>query len=232
MRTIRPTLLFSMLLVCVAVAPATTPQWITPEQFDFKSLIGDPPADTSPEHAQEVGHMLDLQATRTPDDEQRCKQEVKLNLFVFSDVLGDWFNARNLPITRQVMDEARANAGQVTTAAKDLYKRVRPPVDNPKIHPCVPLERSYSYPSGHGVTGIFWATLLSDIFPEKRDALMARGKQIGDDRVLAGMHYPTDVIAARKLGQEIARRLLADPAFKTELEKAKQECLATAAQHH
>jgi acid phosphatase (class A) len=104
-------------------------------------------------------------------------------------------------------------------------------VANPKIHPCLPLERSYSYPSGHAVAGIVWATLLSEIFPEKRDALMARGKQIGDDRVLAGVHYPTDVIAGRKLGEEIARRLLADQAFRAELEKAKQECLA-AAQHH
>lgn len=231
MRTLRPALLYSTLLVCLALVPATTPKWITPQQFDFKSLIGDPPEDTSPEHAQEIGHMLDIQATRTPEDEQRCKQEVKLNIFLFSNVLGDWFNAGNVPITQQVMDEARANAGQVTTAAKDLYKRVRPSVANPKIHPCVPPERSYSYPSGHTVAGIVWATLLSEIFPEKRDALMARGKRIGDDRVLAGMHYPTDVIAGRKLGEEIARRLLADQAFRAELEKAKQECLA-AAQHH
>jgi acid phosphatase (class A) len=232
MRTLRPALLYSTLLVCLALVPATTPKWITPQQFDFKSLIGDPPADTSPEHAQEVGHMLDLQATRTPQDEQRCKQEVKLSLFLFSDVIGNWFNAENVPITQQVMDEARANAGQVTTAAKDLYKRDRPPLANPKIHPCVPLERSYSYPSGHTVSGIVWATLLSEIFPEKREALVARGKQIGEDRVLAGMHYPTDVIAGRKLGEEIARRLLADPAFKVELEKARQECLAAAAPHH
>lgn len=232
MRTVRPALVFSILLTSLALAPATPPRWITPEQFDFKSLIGDPPADTSPEHAQEVAHMLDLQATRTLADEQRCKQEVKLSVFLFSNVLGDWFNADKLPITHQVMDEARINAGHVATAAKDSYQRVRPPVANPKIHPCVPLERSYSYPSGHTVAGIVWATLLSEIFPEKRDALMARGKQIGDDRVLAGMHYPTDVIAGRKLGAEIARRLLADESFKTELEKARLECLAAAVPHH
>lgn len=232
MRTVRPFVLFPVLLTCLALAPATTPKWITPQQFDFKSLIGDPPKDLSPEHEQEVRHMLDLQATRSPADEQRCQQEVKLSVFLFSNVLGHWFNADDLPITHQVMDEARINAGHVTTAAKDLYQRPRPPVANPKIHPCVPLERSYSYPSGHTVTGIVWATLLSEIFPEKREALMALGKQIGDDRVLAGMHYPTDVIAGRKLGTEIARRLLADESFKTELEKARQECLAAAAPHH
>lgn len=232
MRTVRPALLFAILVASLALAPATLPKWVTPQQFDFKSLIGDPPADTSPEHAQEIDHMLDLQATRTPEQEQRCKQEVKLSVFLFSNVLGDWFNAHDLPITEQVMNEAKLNAGQVTTAAKDLYKRVRPPVDNPKIHPCVPLERSFSYPSGHTVAGIVWATLLSEIFPDKREALMSRGKQIGDDRVLAGMHYPTDVIAGRKLGAEIARRLLENESFKAELEKARQECLAAAAQHH
>lgn len=231
MQKVRPVVFCSILLACLALAPATTPHWITPQQFDFKALIGDPPADNSAEHKQEMSHMLDLQASRTPEDEHRCQQEVKLSVFLFSNVLGDWFNAQNLPITRQVMDEAKANAGQVTTAAKDLYKRIRPPVADPRIHACVPLEHSFSYPSGHTVAGIVWATLLSEIFPEKRDALMARGRQIGDDRALAGMHYPTDVIAGRKLGEEIARRLLANESFKAEFAKARQECLAAAAHH-
>jgi len=53
---------------------------------------------------------------------------------------------------------------------------------------------------------------------------MARGRQIGDDRFLAGMHYPSDVAAGQKLGAEIARRLLANPDFREQLRQAAREC--------
>ena len=53
---------------------------------------------------------------------------------------------------------------------------------------------------------------------------MARGKLIGQDRVIGGMHYPSDVAAGQKLGAAIAKSLLANEQFKTEFEKAKQEC--------
>src|SRR5205807_1304477 len=65
-----------------------------------------------------------------------------------------------------------------------------------------------------------------DMFPVDRDILMARGWQIGFDRTVAGMHWPSDIVAGQKLGAEAARRLLADPAFQEKLKKAKAECLA------
>jgi membrane-associated phospholipid phosphatase len=61
---------------------------------------------------------------------------------------------------------------------------------------------------------------------------MARGKQIGDDRFLAGMHYPSDVAGGQILGAEIAKMLLANPAFLAKLDQAKAECLAEAPAKH
>jgi hypothetical protein len=216
-------------LFCLALAPADRVAFITPEQFDFKSIMGDPPADSSPEHKQEVDRMLDLQAARTTDEERRCKSEEEVTVFGFSTVLGDDFNEKNLPVTAKVMADAYSDAKKVSGAAKLTWRRVRPPLAEPRIRPCVALEHTASYPSGHAVRGIVWATLLAEIYPDKRDALMDRGKQIGDDRFLAGMHYPTDVAAGQKLGAAIAKALLANVEFKVELEKAKAECLARAA---
>jgi hypothetical protein len=213
-------------LLCLALAPAAPTHFVTADQFDFKSLLGDPPPDNSPEHKAEVNHMLDLQAARTSEEERRCKDEEEVTVFAFSTVLGDDFNAKNLPVTTKVMSEALADTKIVTNAAKLTWRRVRPPLAEPRIHPCVKLEHTASYPSGHATRGIVWATLLAEIFPDKRDAILARGKQIGDDRVLAGMHYPSDVVAGQKLGAEIAVKLLANADFKAELDKARAECAA------
>ena len=42
-------------------------------------------------------------------------------------------------------------------------------------------------PSGHAMRGIVLATILADIFPDKKDQLLARGREIGSDRALAGI---------------------------------------------
>ena len=212
-------------LALVAASPATRPAaWISPAQFDFKAILPGPPADDSPEHKQEIDRMLDLQFRRTPDEVKRCQSEEDVTVFAFSTVLGGGFNAQDLPATARLMHEVYAEAREVSNAAKLQWRRVRPPLAEPRIRPCVMLEHTASYPSGHAVRGVVWATLLADVFPQRKAELMARGIQIGDDRFLAGMHYPSDVTAGQILGAEIAKRLLADESFKAEFENVKQEC--------
>ena len=75
---------------------------------------------------------------------------------------------------------------------------------------------------------MLWATLLSEMFPEHKEELIKLGKQYGDDRVIAGMHYPSDIAAGQKLGEAIAKKMVGNYEFKVALEKAKQECLAGA----
>ncbi len=219
-----------------ADAPSSTQSasvpYITPDQFDFKAILTPPPADDSPEHKAEVDRMLSLQEARTPEDIKRCKSEEKVTAFAFETELGPWFNAKDLPLTAALMKEAYKEANSVSKVAKHVWVRVRPPLADKRIHPCVELEDTPSYPSGHATRGIMWAMLLAEIFPEHRDALLVRGKQIGDDRFMAGMHYPSDVAGGQKLGTEIAKKLLANDAFQAKLAQAKAECLADAAVHH
>jgi hypothetical protein len=213
------------LVVCLLLlGTGPSDSFVTPEQFNFETLIGKPPADDSPQHVAEVDQMLAMQERRTAEEIKRCKSEEKVTPFVFSEILGDSFNPKNLPTTAQLFLKATTESTEVAQAAKDKYARVRPPVADPRIHPCVTLEKTGSFPSGHATRGVVWATLLSEIFPDKRDALMARGKLIGQDRALAGMHYPSDVSAGQKLGAAIARKMLENEQFKAEFEKVKEEC--------
>jgi hypothetical protein len=86
------------------------------------------------------------------------------------------------------------------------------------------MEESGSYPSAHAVRGIVWASILSEIFPDKKKDLMARGQLLGEDRVIAGIHFPSDVQAGQKLGEAIFQKLMTTPDFKDALEQAKKEC--------
>ena len=49
------------------------------------------------------------------------------------------------------------------------------------------------------------------------------GWQQGWDRVVAGVHFPSDVYAGQVLGKALARAMLADKRFRERFESAKQE---------
>ncbi len=68
-----------------------------------------------------------------------------------------------------------------------------------------------------------YALILAELAPEHRDALLDRGREIGWDRVVAGLHHPSDIIAGRVLGQALAQSLLADPKFRAQLVELKTE---------
>ena len=51
---------------------------------------------------------------------------------------------------------------------------------------------------------MLFAEVLAEIYPDQRDALLARGRQIGFDRIIGGVHYPSDVVAGAALGTLVA----------------------------
>ena len=220
------------LMLLMVAAQAEQKDFVKPSDFDFDAIISQPPPANSKIHTDEIAKMMDLQKNRTPEEERRCKSEVGVSPFVFSEIVGSWFNPQNLPATDTLFRKVTREATQISSVPKEKWHRVRPPIDNPDIHPCVPLEKTGSFPSGHATRGIVWAAVVAEIFPDDREKIMARGKLIGDDRVLAGMHYPTDVAAGQKLGAAIAQKLLDNPDFKLELAKVKLECQAAGMVHH
>jgi acid phosphatase (class A) len=221
---------YAVLLVCLinasVFAAATRPHYVHFADSDWGSLIGPPPLAGSPEQKGEIVLLLDLQSKRTPAQVKRCKAEASATAFYFSRVLGEHFDEHDLPVTTQLLHDAYADAQSISEHIKRDWHRARPYDADSRINPCVTLEKSPSYPSGHAIRGILWATILSDIFPEKKDALMSLGRQLGDDRLIAGVHYPSDVVAGQKLGAAIAQKLLANPDFRAALAKARAECLA------
>ena len=206
--------------------PAT--YFLQPDAVDIKTVLTPPPAADSLQTKAEIMYMLHLQNLRTPAQIRRIESEENLSPFAFSNVLGSWFNSNNLPYTTRLLYQAGNDAGVICLVAKDYFHRERPYVLDPHIiKSCVQLTPGpWSYPSGHTTQAMVWAIVLSDLFPEDRKALMARAYQIGNDRIMCGAHYPSDVAAGRILGQAIAQKLLTDPAFDAALQKARQECLA------
>jgi acid phosphatase (class A) len=204
-------------------------KFLTHDQIEsLIATVPPPPAIDSDEQKQDIATLLDIQEKRTPDDVERANRHVPITGFVFSEVLGSWFKREDLPVTAELLDEVGKTTKAVGAEAKDKYKRPRPFVTDSRIHPCVKLEQSTSYPSGHAMWGMCTATVLADVFPDHAKEIMALGKQIGEDREVGGVHYPSDVAAGQKLGAQIGAMLLANPDFQAEIHKVQDECMAEA----
>ena len=80
-----------------------------------------------------------------------------------------------------------------------------------------------SYPSGHSIRGWSAALLLAEINPANAGQLYARGWDYGESRVIVGAHWQSDVDASRA-GASIGYSLLqTSPAYREQMEKARQE---------
>jgi acid phosphatase (class A) len=223
--------LFALTLMVHAKDATTTAPYFNPTTVDFKALLPNPPAVGSPVALQEIDLMLQKQAARTPEEVARIKQEVHLNVDLFENVLGSWFTLKNLPLTAKLLRNVDANQHPIVEAAKGYWDRPRPPLQDKRIHPPIGLPTNASYPSGHSTFGNLNAMVLAELAPDLKDAILARGQQIGDDRVIAGVHFPSDVEAGHTLAQDLFVKLMASPAFLADLAKAKAEVAAARLKH-
>jgi acid phosphatase (class A) len=80
-----------------------------------------------------------------------------------------------------------------------------------------------SYPSGHAMFGCMTAVLLGVMVPEQRTALLERGSAYAQNRVVGGVHYPTDVEAGCTGGKIVAAVLLQSPVFQDDFATARDE---------
>jgi acid phosphatase (class A) len=159
---------------------------------------------------------------------------------MFPHAAGTFSCALNAPITEQdtprlymLMRRSLTDAGLSTYAAKSHYKRVRPFVLN-KEPTCTPdkeaqLRNDGSYPSGHAAVGWAWALILSEIAPDRTDAILKRGLAFGQSRLVCNAQWESDVIEGRLVGAAAVARLHGDSTFSGDLAAAKIEFTAARA---
>lgn len=218
--------LFIVLLgtaLAAGISAQAAPPYLPSDAIDPSRLLAAPPSVESGEAKTELGLILWLQEHRTREQEARCQAEARLDMSAFRSVLGPWFTADNLPAMDTLFKHLDQESRRFSTPVKKHFGRQRPYVVDKRVKPATEPEATPSYPSGHATRGILLATILSEIAPEQKTALMERGREIGWDRVIAGIHYPSDVFAGRTLGNALAKLLLVNPEFKAELAKVGTE---------
>jgi membrane-associated phospholipid phosphatase len=184
------------MLACAGSAPAGTPDWA--------AVAGGYPRLGTLQAQEEAAIMLWLQHARTRADLARVQVENQPDLAIFLGALGSPWGAGAYPATKAMLRQAREDMKAVVDGLKAGFARPRPHVTDPQLAPALPDDGSFSFPSRHATEGVLYAALLTRLDPGDPFALAEEGRLIGDDRVLAGVHWPSDVEAGQRLGQAFA----------------------------
>ena len=76
---------------------------------------------------------------------------------------------------------------------------------------------------GHATRGYLAAIILSNMLPEKSESLFARGREYGQNRVLAGVHFPSDIEAGRLAATAMVGAFMQNEKFMKDFAEAKAE---------
>lgn len=145
----------------------------------------------------------------------------------FSCALGMPISEQGSPNLNMLLRRTLADAGLSTYKAKNKYQRTRPFVVF-KVPSCTPgddalLAKDGSYPSGHSAIGWAWALVLTELAPERSDALLQRGRAFGQSRGICGVHWQSDIESGRLMGAAAVARLHSNPVFMAQLDASREE---------
>src|SRR6185437_15911888 len=187
-----------ILVSAVTYAALTEAKFLIANAFaDIKQKVLPPPKNGSAEEQKDEAILFNLQKKRTPQDCTRANSELKVKFEkLFGEPNGP-LTASELKALQALMTDVAADAKPFVSTLKSEYARQRPFAHIHGLNPCVPKEWTGSYPSWHATASALMALVAAEVIPKKSDELKMRGMQIGDDRVLGGVHHPTDIEAGQ-----------------------------------
>jgi acid phosphatase (class A) len=151
----------------------------------------------------------------------------------FACTLGITISPEATPHLNILLRRTFVDAGLATYKAKDHYNRTRPFVVA-KDTTCYPkddekLRKDGSYPSGHSAFGWAWALILAEMLPDKANAIVQRGFDFGQSRIICGAHWQSDVNAGRVIAAAVVAQLHANATFVAQFKEAQKEVMAARA---
>jgi len=203
-----------------AAAAANRPYYyLNPKQLDLAALLPPPPDFNSAAERSDEEQVAAAIAARSPKQLYHAEEETKRTVFFFAPSIGPNFTAERLPVTAHFFACVGSDVEQLIDSAKLAWDRPRPNGV---------AGRRGSYPSGHAAFAASTSIILGELLPSKRDAIFAQARVFAENRILLGLHYPSDVASGWTAGTLAAYVMMRNPVFqrdfaavRAELRKAK-----------
>ncbi|MFC4727348.1 phosphatase PAP2 family protein [Coralloluteibacterium thermophilus] len=130
--------------------------------------------------------------------------------------LGDgvfWYTLMLAIVAFDGLDGLRASLHMAATGALALFlyrrlkrwtRRPRPYAADGRIRALVPALDEFSFPSGHTLHAVAFTIVALAHYPMLAPLLLPFTAAVAASRVVLGLHYPSDVLAATAIGATLA----------------------------
>lgn len=216
-------------------APERAVGYLHGAEPEFLLLLPPYPALGTKQDDFDVAAFRELQVSGTSARWKLAESDDQMIYARFSGASGVDLDLAKLPIVIHLLNRTERDTLDTAFAAKEYFNRPRPfqrfavahvcgddVPPKPEAHPDGGLSAS-SYPSGHAAFGWSAALTLAEIAPARAQAILARGREFDESRVVCAVHYPSDVGAGEIVATAVVERLHTVPEFTRDLTCAQQE---------
>lgn len=221
-----------------ATAPPARAAYLAGNAVDFASVL--PPAPQA-DDARDAADRRIFLATRALQDSPRWQMAADDANLGAPDLLRHFSCSLDIELTPQqaprlvaLLQQATREAAQSMAQAKNFYKRQRPFLvdEGPTCVAPQTVGNSYDYPSGHTTAGWAWGLVLAQVDPQHAVPILARGRAIGDSRVICGVHNASAVEGSRTLTSAVVAAEAASAQFQEDIAAARSELAALRSAPH
>jgi acid phosphatase (class A) len=213
-------------------APKRAEGYLHGSEPNFLLLLPPYPVLDSSQDAVDVATFRQMQVGDQTSRWKQAQADAQMTYARFAEPLVIDLDLAKLPIVMHLLSRMERDVLDTTFEAKDYFNRPRPFQRFQMEHVCgakkapvpeSPLSGGSSYPSGHTSFGWGLALTLAEIAPDHAQAILVRGREYGESRVVCAVHYPSDVAAGQLIATAVVERLHSVPEFSRDLACAKQE---------
>lgn len=184
------------------------------------ALFPPPPAADSPQEKKDKVEVMDWQSARSDEQCAAALKQEEVGLTQFFS--GDAYPFEGQP--PEVLEFFRKTGADIRLACrmmKNHFKRPRP--NMPGLVYCTTnVGSKYSYPSRHAATAFLFAIILSELDPANRPKYLRAADQSGQYRVIAGVHYPSDLVAGSNFARDLWGEFNSNEKFQKDLQSLKK----------
>jgi hypothetical protein len=152
--------------------------------------------------------------SKATEDEIKEVQKIKVNKkFVdttddIHEHFEDFLKTKDIEYPKKEVNKSMKGLSRIIIELKYHYNRPRPgqiaEKKKIKLKPTtLDTVSTPAYPSGHALRGRFIGRYLSEKYPKYKKELMKLGDEVGDGRLMAKVHYPSDNKFGKKIGDEL-----------------------------
>jgi acid phosphatase (class A) len=132
-----------------------------------------------------------------------------------------WQNTRTTQQSEFLL-RVRGDIGPFVGGLKKDFPRQRPHLQMKNVNPCVEKDDSGAFPSGHGTLSKLYAMILTELLPSLKEKLERRAIEIGENRIIAGAHFSSDIESGRTLADLLYPEFTKSEKYQDEIKRIKK----------